>query len=147
MNLQEIAAKVTGLESRFTTLTEAAETATAANAELQSSLEEAQGVANTLTEANAELTKTNEEQTANLAAAEKKIVDLEAAAQTVEEAASQQAVDIAASQGAEAGAEVAADIAAPAKSKDALLKEMAALPIEARHAFYQEHRQILNPHN
>jgi chromosome segregation ATPase len=154
MNLQEIAAKLTGLESKFDALKSEAESANTTNAGLTADLEKAAAEHATLSELNAKLTEENAKLTEaaattlkEQAAAQEKIVTLEQAAQTVKEAASAEAVEIAASQGASAAEAAEAAEAGQTKTAPQLLEEMAKLPIEARHAFYQKNRDVLNPFN
>lgn len=143
MNLQEIAAKLTGLENKFASLTEQRETAHAAAEDLRAELTDALAQIETLTaerdQAGVELAQAN----SDLTRATARVAELEAERQS----AAEQAVDIVAGQGADPAPEAAElDPSQPAeKSADDLRAEMAALPIAERFAFYQKHRDKLNP--
>jgi hypothetical protein len=84
--------------------------------------------------------------TADLVAANSELATLKAAALPAKEAASLEAVEIAASQGAPASEVPAGDGGgATPKTEAKLIEEMAALPMGERHAFYQANRATLNP--
>jgi len=150
MDLKSITAKVTGLEPRITAL-ESAVTSANENAEnIKAELTEAQTKLSTITAERDTLATEKGELAKERDTLTAKVAELEANAETVTEAASRQAVDIVASQGAEAAPEadnVEGSQNAPAeKSTAELLDEMAALPVADRPAFYKEHRDKLNPY-
>jgi len=155
MNLQELAAKVTGVDEKLSALRTDLEATQAENKNLSERLQTAEEKAATTSEHADTLTAANEKLTADLETANKqlseataKVEKLQAEAKTVREAASEEAVDIVATQGADAAAAAHSEDAASEgiKSTAELLAEMQRLPIGERHAFYQKHRDKLNPH-
>lgn len=159
MNLQELAAKLTGLSARFDALEASAKSANETSAGLTADLEAAAtehktlSEANaalteanaTLTEANATLTEANATLTTEQAASVARVAELEAAATNVREAGSLEAIEIAAAQGTAPAESAESAETGATKSEAKLLEEMAALPIGERHAFYQANRAVLNP--
>lgn len=155
MNIQELAAKVTGVDAKLDSLRTDLEKTQAENKTLAERLQTAEEKAATtsehadaLTDANEQLQTDLTQAQADLKAANEKINSLENEAQTVAEAASAEAVEIVATQGADAEAAAHAEEAGGAgtgQTVESLMAQMQALPVAERHAFYQKNRDKLNP--
>jgi chromosome segregation ATPase len=142
MTLQDITAKVTGLEPRITALEEAKETAEQNSASIQAELTEARnqlsaitGERDTLKDANATLTQERD----TLAGEVKELKDT---AETVKQAASAQAVDIVAGQGAEPAPE-ADNVEGSAGAVETIAQQYAKLEGAERVSFFRKHKAEL----
>ena len=142
MNLQDITAKVTGLEPRITALEEAAASANQNAENIQAELTEARNQLSAITAERDTLKEANVTLTQERDTLADQVQELKDNAETVKEAASKQAVDIVAGQGAEP-APAADDVEGSAGAGETIAQQYAKLTGGERVEFFRKHKDEL----
>lgn len=143
MNLSEIAAKVTGLETKINALESAKETAETQSADIQAKLDTATDQLSAITAERDTLASEKVELISQRDAAQAEVAELKEKAMTVKEAASRQAVEIVAGQGAEAAKDAAEVEGSTGESGEPIAAQYAKLHGAERVEFFRKHRSEL----